>query len=380
VTRPLSVAIVCYPTYGGSGIVATELGKGLAARGVTVHFVCYEPPRRLLPIPAGVTYHPVKVVSYPLFRFPPYTLSLSAALLELIEGERPDIIHCHYAIPHAMSAWLSTTIASPPHPALITTLHGTDIELARQDPSFRRMIAHSLVKSDGITAVSAALARETEEGFPEITGRITTIPNFVDTSLFHPGRDPRIRARFASPSEFLLVHCSNFRPLKRIGDVVSTFAAVSARVPARLLLIGDGPDLPRAREHARDLGILDRVCFQREVRKMQHYLPLGDLFLLPSERESFGLAALEAMACGLPVIASDTGGLSEVVLEGVTGYLHPIGDTATAAARALAVLDNPGLRRAMSEASRERAATRFSIAAGIDAYLHFYREILDRRT
>jgi N-acetyl-alpha-D-glucosaminyl L-malate synthase BshA len=233
--------------------------------------------------------------------------------------------------------------------------------------------------SDGITAVSSSLARETEEGFPEIAGRIVTIPNFVDTDLFHPGVDPRVRRRFARDDERLLVHCSNFRPLKRVADVVRIFANVSTRIPSRLLMIGDGPELGRARETAEDLGLLDRVCFQREVRKIQHYLPLGDLFLLPSERESFGLAALEAMACGLPVVCSETGGLPEVVEDGVTGYLHPVGDVAAAADRCCDVLLDPATHQRMSQAARARAVSTFSNDRGVDAYLACYRDIIGKR-
>jgi len=375
----VKIGIACYPTYGGSGAVATELGLGLAAGGHEVHFLSYAPPFRLFGLPERVFFHEVEMADYPLFEHPPYTLALAVAIHQVARDRGLDLVHVHYAIPHAASAWLAGQMfEGTGRPRLVTTLHGTDITLIGRHPSFRSMTRFSILRSDGLTAVSRYLKRETEENFDVRGALIRVIPNFVDTDRYRRHPAPDDRARLAPAGEKLLIHVSNYRAVKRVEDVIDVFARVTERIPSRMIMIGDGPDRALARRRAEELGVTGRVSFLGQHTSVEDLLVLGDLFLLPSKTESFGLAALEAMACGTPVVASRAGGLPELVADGESGLLYEPGDVEGMAAGALGILGSSTLWRGMSECGRRIAERRFSAPTVIGMYEDFYREVLGR--
>ena len=371
----MNIGIVCYPTHGGSGVVASELAIGLAQKGHEIHIVSYAPPFRLRSFHPNIIIHEVDVASYPLFKSPSYELGLAAKLVELAEIHHLDIIHAHYAIPHAASAYLARQIFNDPRLKTVTTLHGTDITLVGADPSFRRVVKFAIEKSDGVTAVSQYLKNRTIEEF-DIRREIRVIYNFID-----PGRPARNRGlcsreAFAPRGEKILMHASNFRPVKRAGDVVRIFAQVRARIPAKLLLVGDGPDRPFVQQLVQEMNLGPDVHFLGEQDQLEPLFLCADLFLLPSEQESFGLTALEAMNCGVPVIATAIGGLPEVIALGETGYLLPVGDIAGMAAKAVEILSDPTAYELFKARARRRAEQFFDAAHIIPQYEAFYREVL----
>lgn len=375
----MNIAIVCYPTFGGSGVVATELAKGLSRNGHRVHIVSYARPARLDSFQTNIIYHEVSLSSYPLFEFPPYDLALANTLVNLIEFENLDLIHVHYAIPHATSAFLAKQVLGERavKVPIVTTLHGTDITLVGSDPTYKRVVDFSINQSDGVTAVSEYLKRETNERF-DIRREIRVVPNFVDLERFRRDPNPRFKRQIAKQGEPILVHISNFRKVKRIPDVILVMDRVlKAGLDARLLMVGDGPERLKAEQLCRDLGILDRVHFLGKQEQIEDILSIADLFLIPSGSETFGLAALEAMSCGVPVISSDIGGLPEVNLEGVTGFLSPLEDVDSMAENAIRLLKDPERWARFSENAR-RQAERFKMADIVAQYEQFYDEVRDR--
>ncbi|HET7291328.1 MAG TPA: N-acetyl-alpha-D-glucosaminyl L-malate synthase BshA [Vicinamibacteria bacterium] len=373
----MNIGITCYPTVGGSGAVAVELGKRLAERGHTVHFVSYRLPFRLGDFQENVSFHEVDVSSYVLFEYPPHDLALAAKMAECAREHRLDLFHVHYAIPHAITGLLAKQMLGPSAPRLVTTLHGTDVTLVGQDRSFFEITRFGIDQSDGVTAVSHFLRRMTLEEF-QIRNGIETIYNFVDTTQHCPTRAYRDRAAFARPDERILLHISNFRPVKRVLDTVRILERVVKEVPAVLLMVGEGPERSSAQALARRLGLADRVRFLGTRESVEEIAPLADIFLLPSELESFGLSALEAMASAVPVIGSDAGGLPEVVENGETGYLLPVGDVEGMAARAVEILRDDGRRKAMGSAGRARAEEHFSAERIVGQYERFYERVLGR--
>ena len=349
----MRIGIVCYPTYGGSGAVATELGLALASRGHDVHFVSYAQPFRLTGFNERVAFHEVKIGAYPLFEHPPYSLALAVELHQVALQEKLQVIHAHYAIPHAMSALEAKELLDDQPIAVVTTLHGTDITLVGQDPSYHTITKYSIEHSDAVTAVSAYLRDETLRAFGCGTCQIAVIPNFVDLAQFHPPERGTCRE---GAREKTLMHISNMRAVKRMQDVVRIFAKVRERLPARLVLVGDGPDRPVAEREAEALGVRSAVRFLGKVEDVAAALRWADLYLLPTQVESFGLSALEAMATGVPVVGSDAGGLPEVVENGVSGCLAAPGDVDAMAAGAVELLADAKRWRAASEAARARAA------------------------
>lgn len=373
----MRIGIACWPTYGGSGAVATELGVALADHGHEVHFVSYAPPFRLDAVRRDITFHPVSVSAYPLFRYPPYDLALASRLAEVAEEHRLDLFHVHYAIPHAAAAHLAREMLGDAAPALVVTLHGTDITVVGTDPAYRRTTQFVLDRADGVTSVSRWLAEETVKVFaPQAPIRV--VPNFVDLDRFRPACPDGLHDRLAAPGESVLMHVSNFRPVKRIEDVVRIFALVAAVRPCRLVLVGDGPERPRAEEEARRLGVARGVTFLGERDEVESLLPGADVLLLPSESESFGLAALEAMACGVPVVGTRTGGLPELVEDGVSGHLCEVGDYRCMAAFVGGLLADPPRHRALREAARARASL-FGRTEAVRRYEECYAEAMGKR-
>lgn len=371
----MRIGVTCYPTYGGSGVVATELGMAMARRGHQVHFVSYALPFRLQPFHQRVVFHEVEMVDYPLLEHPPYAISLAAKLALVAEQAGLDLFHVHYAIPHAISAYLARAVLEGAGPRIVTTLHGTDITLVGNDRSLFPLTRFALRQSDGLTAVSAALAATTRELF-DLERPPRVIPNFVDTARFAAAADSTVREHLAPRGERILAHLSNFRSVKRVGDVVRVFARLRERLPARLVLIGDGHDRPEAVHLAQELGVgADVLCLGKQD-DVAGLLAAADLFLLPSGQEAFGLAALEAMSCGVPVVASAVGGLPEVVEEGVSGFLLPVGDVEGMARAALELLADPARHAAFRQAARRRAVERFDAALVVPQYEAFYQEIV----
>ena len=372
----LKVGITCYPVYGGSGVVATELGLALAAKGHEVHFITYAQPFRLPFFMERVFYHEVEVPSYPLFDYPPYSLALSVAMHSAVVKHGLDLLHVHYAVPHATSAWLAKEMLARSGPKVVTTLHGTDITLVGQDPSYYPITRFSIQRSDGLTAVSEYLKRETVERFQIAPERIRVIPNFVDLDKYRRDAYPCHRSQFtATDDEKLLMHISNFRGVKRVNDAVRIFARVARRLPARLLMVGDGPQRGPAQQVAEEEGVADRVIFLGKQQSVAELLSCADLFLLPSEQEAFGLVALEAMACGVPVVATRVGGIPEVVPDGTAGRLAPVGDVEGMAEGAIWLLEDVERWRAASAAARE-AAARYSAEDVVADYESYYDEVL----
>ncbi len=376
----MKIGITCYPTYGGSGAVASELGLQLADRGHEVHFISYAQPFRLgaSHFSERVFFHEVEMEDYPLFEHPPYTLALAVAIHDTARREELDLIHVHYAIPHATSAWIaSRMLAGQSEMKIVTTLHGTDITLVGLHPSFNSITAFSVMQSQGITAVSEFLRDETVRDFGVPAERIEVIPNFIDTDVWHPGKEPCHRASLAPQGEKIVMHVSNFRPLKRLDHVVEIFRRIRERVPARLVMVGDGPERLHAAQCAEELGVREHVLFLGKHASVDELVSCADLFVLPSETESFGLAALEAMACGAPVVASRVGGLSALVEHGVSGYLFPVGSVEEMAEAGIRILTDPEHHKALSEAGRRIATERFSASAVVPMYERYYRRVLE---
>ena len=375
----MKIGITCYPTYGGSGVVATELGIELAARGHEIHFITYSQPFRLAGREANIRYHEVPVSNYPLFEYPPYDLALATRMAEVAELHSLDLLHVHYAIPHSVSALLARQMLAKAGRRLpfITTLHGTDITLVGLDRSYLPITKFGINESDGVTAISSHLRERTRENLG-ITREIEVIRNFVNCDFYvrNPELVAQQRPRFARPGESLLVHLSNFRPVKRVLDVIETFARVSRALPARLLLIGDGPERSAAEFLAMRLGIGDRVDFVGKQENVNELLALSDLMLMPSEMESFGLAALEAMACRVPAVATNVGGVPELIEDGVNGLLYEIGDVEGMAAGAISILSDPTLLERLSTASRRTAQDHFCASRIIPLYEKYYERIL----
>ncbi len=372
----MKIGITCYPTYGGSGVVATELGMELAARGHEVHFISYAPPIRLNSDHERIFFHEVEVTSYPLFDHPPYALSLAVKMAEVAESANLDLLHVHYAIPHSVSALLARSMAAPRRLPFITTLHGTDITLVGADRSYLPITKFSIEQSDGVTAVSRYLRDTTVREF-EIKRPIEVIPNFVNCDAYVRADDPALRAKWAPNGEPVLMHLSNFRPVKRVTDVVEIFALVRQKMPAKLVLIGDGPDRGSAEYLVRQKKLGRDVCFLGKQERVQEKLGLADLFLLPSDSESFGLAALEAMACEVPVIATRVGGLPDVVTHGEDGYLVPPRDVAAAAKHAMEILSRADRGREMGTQARINARKKFCANDIIPKYEAYYRKVLE---
>jgi L-malate glycosyltransferase len=373
----VKIGISCYPVYGGSGVVATELGIELAGRGHEVHFITYAQPFRLPYFVERIFYHEVEVPNYPLFEHPPYNLALSVAIQNVVENHDLDLVHAHYAVPHATSAWIAREMLARDRFRIVTTLHGTDITLVGQDPSFRSLTQFSIRKSDGLTAVSEFLRQETHHHFDIPLEDIRVIPNFVNLDRYSRDAYPCHRSKLARPGENIITHISNFRAVKRVDDVVRVFARIARAVPARLLLVGDGPERVRAQELAEAEGVADSVLFLGKQNSVAELLACSDLFLLPSENEAFGLVALEAMSCGVPVIATNTGGIPEVVDDGVSGYLAAIGDVDAMADAALRLLTDRDAWQTFSAAAR-LGAERYSAEHVVSQYEAYYAEVLSR--
>jgi L-malate glycosyltransferase len=373
----MKIGITCYPTYGGSGAIATELGMELARRGHEVHFISYAQPFRLPHFLERVYFHEVEVARYPLFEYAPYDLALAAMMHEVTLREGLDLLHVHYAIPHATSAWIAKEMLGAGTPLkIITTLHGTDITLVGQERSFLEITRFSIKQSDGLTAVSEFLRDETVEHFGVAAERIAVIPNFVDPLLYDRAIYPCRKGALTQKGEKLVMHISNFRPVKRVRDVVRIFRKIARAVPARLVFVGDGPDRSEAAHEASALGISDRVLFLGKQDSVAELLACADLFLLPSASESFGLSALEAMASGVPVVASRAGGLPSVVEDGVSGFLAEIGDIDAMAEAGAAVLSDPARWKSMSEAARASAIERFGVDRVVPQYEAYYNQVL----
>jgi len=377
----MKIGITCYPTYGGSGVVATELGIELAARGHDIHFITYSPPFRLTGREANIHFHEVAVSNYPLFEHPPYDLALATRMAEVAEFYSLDLLHVHYAIPHSVSALLARQmLASRGHRLpFITTLHGTDITLVGIDRSYLPITKFGIEQSDGVTAISSYLRERTREAF-DIQSEIEVIRNFVNCDLYvrKPELLAAMRPRFAKPNERLLVHLSNFRPVKRIQDVIEVFARVNRAVPARLMLIGDGPERSDAEYLAREHNIQDRIHFVGKQDNVNELLPLADLMLLPSEMESFGLAALEAMACSVPTIGTRVGGVPELIDDGRNGLLFEVGDVEAMSAAAIALLRDASRLNAMAKAARKTAQDHFCASRVISLYEDYYDRVISR--
>jgi len=373
----MNIGIVCYPTFGGSGVVATELAKGLALRDHSVHILSYAQPARLDTFQTNISYHEVNLNTYPLFEFPPYDLALANQMVNLIDFENIDILHVHYAIPHATSAFLAKQIMGEKaaHIPIITTLHGTDITLVGSDASYKNVVDFSINQSDGVTAVSEYLKEETYKRF-DIQKEIRVIPNFIDLDRFKKSNKSHFKRAICPNGEKVVVHVSNFREVKRVPEVVSVFKKIlDGGVAAKLLLVGDGPDRQKAEQRCRDLGIYEEVRFLGKQENVEEILSIADLFLIPSGSETFGLAALEAMSCGVPVISSDIGGLPEVNKHGETGYLCGLDDVDCMGDYGVKILSDEKLHEELSKNARKRAE-HFEMDKVVTEYENYYKEIM----
>lgn len=376
----MRIGIVLYPTYGGSGVVATELGKSLARKGHEVHFITYSQPVRLGSFRENIFYHEVRVSDYPLFDYPPYETVLASKMVDVVKHDNLDVLHVHYAIPHASAAFMAKQILKSQGIDIpfVTTLHGTDITLVGKSPSFEPVITFCLNESDAVTAVSESLRQDTYKHFS--TERpIEVIPNFIQTPDDEPEIDMAMRRRHAPDNEPILCHISNFRKVKRVEDVLRVFQKVNEKIPSRVLLVGDGPERYRLEEICREIGLCERVIFLGKVQKTQEVLNISDLFVLPSETESFGLAALEAMAMGVPVISSNTGGIPEVNVNGVTGYLSDVGDVEDMAKNAISILEDAETLKTFQSNARNRAKD-FNIESVVAKYEEVYTSLLKGET
>jgi N-acetyl-alpha-D-glucosaminyl L-malate synthase BshA len=374
----MRIGITCYPTYGGSGVIATELGKELALRGHEVHFISYALPFRLSHYVENIFFHEVEISNYPLFEFPLYSLTLASKMAEVAEFENLDLLHVHYAIPHATSAYLAKEmLGSNKDLKIITTLHGTDITLVGLEPSFLPLVKFSIDKSDGVTAVSRFLKEKTITNYSS-ESEIKVIPNFVDSDLFTPTSSPEFRKNIAPAGEKILVHTSNFRVVKRVADTIRIFEKVQKQIPSKLVLVGDGPDRSECERLCRQLELYDKVRFLGKQDGLVEILASSDLFLIPSQSESFGLAALEAMSCGLPVISSSVGGLPELVKHNETGYIAEIGDVSRMAKYSIELLSNEKKYKLFSESARQRAVDKFDKNKVIPLYEEYYKQTLSK--
>lgn len=340
----MKIGIVCYPTYGGSGVVATELGKALADEGHHIHFITYSQPTRLDYITENLYYHKVDIRTYPLFEFPPYELALASKMVNVVKTEKLDLLHVHYAIPHASAAYMAKQILKTKgiNIPFVTTLHGTDITLVGKDESYEPVVSFSINQSDGVTAVSEDLKKETLSHF-DIHTDIKVIPNFIDLDRFKKQKKEHFKKAICPNNEKLLIHTSNFRKVKRVNDVVKIFCHIKKKIPAKLILIGDGPERRRIEDECQEMGIFEDVRFLGKLEAVEELLSVGDLFIMPSEKESFGLAALEAMACEVPVISTNAGGIPELNIHGVSGMLSDVGDIDDMVNNALFILDDKNL-------------------------------------
>ncbi|MDB4867015.1 MAG: bshA [Cohnella sp.] len=372
--RPLKIGITCYPSLGGSGVVATELGKILAEKGHEIHFITHSIPFRLGKFHRNIFYHEVEVTDYYVFRYPPYDLSLASKMHQVAQLQGLDILHVHYAVPHAICAYLAKELSGD-QLKVVTTLHGTDITVLAQDEGLKDMIRLGIRKSDAVTAVSMDLIKETRE-LLDISEPIDLTYNFVDKRIYYPRECTDLRRDYAEPHEKVLMHISNFRPVKRTADVVDIFAHVNAKVPSKLLLVGEGPDLPKLQTKIANMGLTHKVHFMGKQDDVAQVVSMADLMLLPSEKESFGLVALEAMACGVPTIGSLAGGIPELVQHGVTGYLAPIGHTEEMAGYAVELLQDPVRYANFREACLKRARTEFCDERITKQYEEIYYRVL----
>jgi N-acetyl-alpha-D-glucosaminyl L-malate synthase BshA len=373
----IKIGIVCYPTFGGSGVVATELGKALAKEGHEVHFITYSQPSRLDFLNENLFYHEVNTRPYPLFEYPPYELALASKMVSVAKNERLDLLHVHYAIPHASAAYMARQILKTQNIVMpvVTTLHGTDITLVGKDPTYEPVVTFSINESDGVTAVSKDLRRETYQSF-KITNEIEVIPNFIDLDKFKKQKKDHFKKAICPNGESLVVHTSNFREVKRVLDVVQIFHNIVKEIPAKLLMIGDGPERDKAEILCRELKISEDVRFLGKLEAVEEVLSVADLFLMPSEKESFGLAALEAMACEVPVISSNTGGLPELNIQGGTGFLSAVGDVEDMTRKALFVLDPTNLPRFKENALQR--AKEFDISRILPLYESYYEYVMEK--
>ncbi|ERJ60735.1 N-acetyl-alpha-D-glucosaminyl L-malate synthase BshA [Sphingobacterium paucimobilis] len=374
----MKIGIVCYPTFGGSGVVATELGKGLASEGHQVHFITYSQPARLDFFSENLFYHEVAVSQYPLFDFPPYESALASKLVDVVRFEKLDVLHVHYAIPHASAAYLAKQILRSYgiDIPVVTTLHGTDITLVGKDKSFKPVVQFSINESDGVTTVSESLKKQTLEFF-DITTDIEVIPNFIDLDRFYNKKREHFKKAIAPDDERIMIHTSNFRKVKNTMDVVRIFYQVNQKIPSKLLMVGDGPERTNAEELSRQLGISNCVRFLGKQDAIEEILSVSDLFIMPSSSESFGLAALEAMACSVPVISSNTGGLPELNVNGVTGFLSDIGDVDDMAKNAIYILEDCARLEEFKKAAYSRAKD-FDIKQILPVYETYYQKAINK--
>ncbi|MDQ0205946.1 N-acetyl-alpha-D-glucosaminyl L-malate synthase BshA [Alkalicoccobacillus murimartini] len=372
------IGISCYPTVGGSGVVATELGKQLAEKGHEVHFITSSVPFRLDRVYPNVFYHEVEVNQYAVFQHPPYDLTLASKMAEVIDREKLDILHVHYAVPHAICAILAKQMAT--HPVkIVTTLHGTDITILGVDRSLKSLIKYGIEASDAVTAVSNDLIRQTEE-LVQTSKEIHTVYNFIDERYYRPVETGDLKNRYGiNEDEAVFIHISNFRPVKRIQDVIKSFALIKQSLRAKLLLIGDGQDLPAARELIRKLELEEEVLVLGSQKHLTELLSISDIMLLLSEKESFGLVALEAMACGVPVIGTNIGGIPEVIIDGVSGYLCEVGDTEAVAKKAVELIEDRETHEQFKEAARAHVIKRFNADKIVSEYEDVYRQVLEEK-
>ncbi|GAB4340405.1 MAG: N-acetyl-alpha-D-glucosaminyl L-malate synthase BshA [Flammeovirgaceae bacterium] len=374
----MKIGIVCYPTYGGSGVLATELGKALAQKGHEVHFITYEQPTRLDCLSENLYYHRVDIRTYPLFQYPPYELALASKMVNVVKNEQLDLLHVHYAIPHASAAYMARQILRQEgiYIPFVTTLHGTDITLVGKEETYAPVVAFSINQSDGVTAVSESLKKETYQHF-DIKNEIQVIYNFVDLERFRKQKKEHFRKAIAPAGEKLIIHTSNFRKVKRIEDVIQVFYRVKQQIPAKLLLAGDGPELSRAEDLCQELKISDDVRFLGKLEAIEEVLSVSDLFIMPSETESFGLAALEAMACELPCITSNAGGLPELIVHGVTGFMSKVGDIDDMVKNAIYILDKENLPRFKANALAH--ARKFALPNILPQYEAMYQKVWEKK-
>ncbi|PIY08790.1 MAG: N-acetyl-alpha-D-glucosaminyl L-malate synthase BshA [Flexibacter sp. CG_4_10_14_3_um_filter_32_15] len=373
----MKIGIVCYPTYGGSGVVATELGKALAEAGHQVHFITYDQPSRLALLSSNIFYHKVDIRTYPLFKYPPYELALASKMVNVVKCEKLDLLHVHYAIPHASSAYMAKQILKTEgiQIPVVTTLHGTDITLVGKDPSYEPVVTFSINESDGVTAVSGSLRQQTYDTF-KVTKDIDVIPNFIDLERFKRQKKDHFKTAICPNGEKLVVHTSNFRKVKRIDDVIKVFAKVRKQIEAKLLLVGEGPERRPMEDLVKELNLSNDVRFLGEIDAIEEVLSVADLFVMPSETESFGLAALEAMACEVPVISSNVGGLIELNVQGVTGFMSNVGDVEDMAKNALIILDDANLPTFKENALKR--AKEFELSNILPLYEAVYHKAVEK--